>query len=66
MKLLIDMNLSSDWIYTFERYGWQAAHWSKVGDIRATDKTIMEWSRQNDYVVFTHDLDFGTLLGPVK
>ncbi len=22
----------------------------------------MEWACQNDYVVFTHDLDFGTLL----
>ncbi len=62
MKLLIDMNLSPDWIDTFARHGWQAVHWSKVGDIRATDKTIMEWAHQNDYVVFTHDLDFGALL----
>jgi predicted nuclease of predicted toxin-antitoxin system len=62
MKLLIDINLSPDWIDTFEQHGWRTAHWSKVGDIRATDKTIMEWARQNDYVVFTHDLDFGTLL----
>lgn len=22
----------------------------------------MEWARENDHVVFTHDLDFGTLL----
>lgn len=62
MKLLIDINLSPDWIDIFVQHGWQAFHWSKVGDIRATDKTIMEWARQNDYVVFTHDLDFGTLL----
>ncbi len=62
MKLLIDMNLSPDWIDTFVRHGWRATHWSTVGDIRATDKTIMEWARQNDYVVFTHDLGFGTLL----
>lgn len=62
MKLLIDMNLSPDWIDIFVPHGWLATHWSKVGDIRATDKTILEWARQNGYVVFTHDLDFGTLL----
>ena len=53
------MNLSPDWIDIFVQHGWRAVHWSKVGDIRATDKTIMEWARQNDYVVFTNDLDFG-------
>jgi predicted nuclease of predicted toxin-antitoxin system len=32
------------------------------GDSRAHDSEIMAWARQNGYVVFTHDLDFGTLL----
>jgi predicted nuclease of predicted toxin-antitoxin system len=26
----------------------------------------MEWAKQNDYVVFTHDLDFGTLLASTQ
>jgi predicted nuclease of predicted toxin-antitoxin system len=26
------------------------------------DKEIFDWARMNDYVVFTHDLDFGVLL----
>ena len=62
MKVLIDMNLSPRWTHVFERSGWDAVHWSTVGDQRATDQVIMEWARDNEYVIFTHDLDFGALL----
>jgi predicted nuclease of predicted toxin-antitoxin system len=62
MKILVDMNLSPGWVPVLERHGWSAAHWSTVGNPRATDPTIMAWARANGYVVFTHDLDFGTLL----
>ena len=62
MKLLVDMNLSPLWIELFQRQGWEALHWSTVGDPRAADSAIMDWARENDYVVFTHDLDFGALL----
>jgi len=30
--------------------------------MRATDRSIMDWAESNGYMVFTHDLDFGTLL----
>jgi predicted nuclease of predicted toxin-antitoxin system len=33
-----------------------------IGDPRVTDRAIMDWARTNSYIVFTHDLDFGTLL----
>jgi predicted nuclease of predicted toxin-antitoxin system len=56
------MNLSPDWVPVLQRHGWQAAHWSTVGDPRATDRTIMDWALANGYIVFTHDLDFGTML----
>ena len=36
-------------------------HWSTV-DIRAADDVIMSWARENGFIVFTHDLDFGVLL----
>ena len=62
MKLLIDMNISPQLVDIFVEQGWQALHWSAIGDPRAGDSTIMEWARDNGYVVFTHDLDFGTLL----
>jgi predicted nuclease of predicted toxin-antitoxin system len=60
------MNLSPAWVAFLERNGWQAVHWSSVGDPRATDRAIMDWARANDYVVFTHDLDFGTILAVTR
>ncbi|HLC17335.1 MAG TPA: DUF5615 family PIN-like protein [Thermodesulfovibrionia bacterium] len=62
MKILIDMNLTPDWVEVFKKEGWQAVHWSMVGDPRTSDRTIMNWARKNEYIVFTHDLDFGTIL----
>ncbi len=62
MKILIDMNLAPEWVEVLKRHGWDAAHWSSLGDPRAPDRVIMEWARSNGYVVFTHDLDFGALL----
>lgn len=62
MKLLVDMNLSPDWVAVLGQAGWKAVHWSSVGDLRAADTEIMAWAKQNGSVVFTHDLDFGTIL----
>jgi len=62
MKVLVDMNLSPDWVEVFARHGLSAVHWSTIGDPRAEDPMVMQWARENDYIVFTHDLDFGTLL----
>src|ERR1017187_7926791 len=62
MKLLVDMNLSPDWVAVLEQAGWMAIHWSEIGNPRAADSEIMTWTKQNGHVVFTHDLDFGTML----
>jgi predicted nuclease of predicted toxin-antitoxin system len=62
MKILVDMNLSPDWIAIFANHGITALHWSTVGDPRAEDSVLMDWARANGYVVFTHDLDFGAML----
>ncbi len=62
MKIVIDMNLSPEWISVLEAAGYEAVHWSTVGNPKATDTTIMAWAVSNGYIVFTHDLDFGTLL----
>lgn len=61
VKILIDMNLSPDWVALLQNAGWTTTHWSNVGDPKATDRTIMVWAETNGYVVFTHDLDFGTI-----
>jgi predicted nuclease of predicted toxin-antitoxin system len=62
MKILIGMNLSPDWVALLQSAGWSATHWSTVGDPRAIARTIMDWAEANGHVVFTHDLDFGTML----
>ncbi len=62
IQILVDMNLSPDWIDWFSSHQWPAVHWSTVGDPKATDETIMDWARLHQHVVFTHDLDFGTML----
>jgi predicted nuclease of predicted toxin-antitoxin system len=62
MKILIDMNLSPDWTRAFAAENIESVHWSTIGDPRAEDEEIMEYARANDFIVFTHDLDFGALL----
>lgn len=62
MKILIDMNLSPLWVNWFKKRNIEATHWQDIGKIDAPDTTIFEYANQNDFVVFTHDLDFGTLL----
>lgn len=32
----------------------------------ATDEEIMRWARENGYVVFTHDLNFGVILAATR
>ena len=66
MKILIDMNLSPDWVAVFQRNDIEAVHWSTIGKSDARDTVIMEWARNNNYIVFTHDLDFGTLLAATQ
>jgi predicted nuclease of predicted toxin-antitoxin system len=41
MKLLVDMNLSPDWVAVLEQAGWETVHWSNVGNPRAADSEIM-------------------------
>jgi predicted nuclease of predicted toxin-antitoxin system len=62
MKFLIDMNLSPRWVAFLRDSGWQAIHWSSSGPPDATDSEIMAFAAANDYVVLTHDLDFGAIL----
>lgn len=62
MKLVIDMNLSPEWAAALAQAGHVATHWSEIGNPRAPDREILIWARNNDRVVFTHDLDFGAIL----
>src|SRR5262249_56746495 len=62
VQLVVDMNLSVEWVAELAQHGWSAVHWSTVGDPTAEDPVIMAWALANGHVVFTHDLDFGTML----
>src|SRR5437588_5729955 len=62
MKILIDMNLSPDWVNVFADENITSVHWSTVGDPRAEDTAIIQYAQANDYVILAHDLDFGTIL----
>jgi predicted nuclease of predicted toxin-antitoxin system len=62
MKLLVDMNLSPRWVKVLVEAGIEAAHWSAIGTKNAPDSEIMAYASTNDYVVLTHDLDFGAIL----
>ncbi len=66
MKILVDMNLSPDWIQMFADQNIEALHWSSVGDARASDSTILQWAKKQGYVVFTNDLDFGAILATTQ
>ena len=61
-RLLVDMNLSTLWIPLLRDAGHDAVHWSDVGDPRAPDTALMQWALAHGYAVFTHDLDFGSML----
>jgi len=62
MKILLDMNLSPLWVPFLAQHGFESVHWSDAGAATARDTEIMEYARTGEFVIFTHDLDFGTLL----
>ncbi|MCF7817684.1 MAG: DUF5615 family PIN-like protein [Kiritimatiellales bacterium] len=62
MKILLDMNLSPKRVSVLHGSGFECIHWSSVGRQDALDSEIMLWAKENDHIVFTHDLDFGDIL----
>lgn len=66
IRLLLDMNVALDWVDELRAAGWEVAHWSSIGDIRAKDAHILSWARLNGWTVMTHDLDFGAILANTK
>lgn len=66
MKILIGMNLSPGWVHVLSAVGIEAIHWSTVEDPRAPDRTIFDWAKENRFVAFTNDLDFGAILAATQ
>ncbi len=66
MKILVDMNLSPDWVNFLGTAGHEAVHWSEIGSGSATDTELMTWAAESGHVVLTADLDFGAILAATK
>jgi predicted nuclease of predicted toxin-antitoxin system len=66
MKLLVDMNLSPGWLKLLRDLGWEAEHWSHIGRPNAPDSEVMAYAAAHEYVVLTHDLDFGAILAVTR
>jgi predicted nuclease of predicted toxin-antitoxin system len=62
MKILIDMNMSPDWVPVLREFVSAVVHWSDVGDSNATDTSIATYAQREDFVILTQDLDFGAIL----
>ena len=66
MKVVIDMNLSPRWVKMLTDAGFEARHWSNCGSPDAPDSEIMAFAAADNYVVLTHDLDFGAILASTQ
>jgi predicted nuclease of predicted toxin-antitoxin system len=62
VKLLLDMNLSPNWVDRLVRHGFEAVHWSTIGAATAPDVEILTWASEHGFVVLTNDLDFSAIL----
>jgi predicted nuclease of predicted toxin-antitoxin system len=62
MKVLVDVNLSPRLATLLSDAGFEAVHWSQIGQATDTDLAIMVHARLNDFVVLRHDLDFSAIL----
>ena len=59
MKFLVGMNLSPLWVPFLNSHGFEAVHWSTIGQPSAPNPEILDFAASNSWIVFTHDLDFG-------
>ena len=62
MKLLLDMNIPLKYLSLLKDKNFEVLHWSEAGDPKASDSQIMEFARENDFIIVTYDLDFSAIL----
>jgi predicted nuclease of predicted toxin-antitoxin system len=66
MKILIDVCLSPEWVNFLQDNRVHAIHWSDIGECGAVDSLLFDYAQDQGLIIFTHDLDFGTLLAHSK
>jgi predicted nuclease of predicted toxin-antitoxin system len=62
MQLLLDMNISPNWVLFFAENGIESVHWYTQGAATATDAQIIQHALRNKMIIVTHDLDFSAIL----
>jgi len=62
MKFLADIGISPKSIDFLKGLGFEAVHLSELGLHKLPDSEILAKARSENFVVLTHDLDFGDLL----
>jgi predicted nuclease of predicted toxin-antitoxin system len=66
MRILVDMNLTPRWVEHLRSFGHDVVHWASIGKASTPDQEICDFSRLNDYVLLTNDLDFPRILAHTK
>jgi predicted nuclease of predicted toxin-antitoxin system len=59
VKLIVDVNLSPDWVTQLNSAGHEAVHWSAIGPVDADDAEIVARADRDGAAILTRDLDFG-------
>ena len=62
MRILVDMNLSPQWVPYLRKQGHDAIHWSDLGERDSPASELMTWASENKAIIFTNDLDFSAIL----
>lgn len=62
MKFLADMGISPQTAQFLRTSGHDALHLYEAGLLTLPDSDILAKARHEDYIVLTHDLDFGELM----
>jgi predicted nuclease of predicted toxin-antitoxin system len=66
MRVLIDVNLTREWVAFFARYEIDAVHWSSVGDEASKDPPILAYAKSEARILLTADLDFNAILASTR
>jgi len=62
MKILLDMNIPLKYASLLKDNDYEIIRWSDIGACDAEDIEIMNFARENDFIVLTCDLDFSAIL----
>jgi predicted nuclease of predicted toxin-antitoxin system len=62
MKFLLNENIALSLSEQLNSIGWQSTHVTSIGLKGEPDNKIVEFCIENDYVIITHDLDYGKIV----